>query len=116
MKSLLTMPEPEIAFRIDEPVVLVGTAALLLWLCSERLLQLVGLHQPKAHRLDPFWWYGWHALAFYGAFIFSLLDATIWHWTTVGPALGSVRWVGVPLVLAGMILRLVSRLALGKQF
>ncbi len=50
------MPEHEIAFRIDELVVLIGTAALLLWLCSERLLQLLGLHQPKAERLDPFWW------------------------------------------------------------
>ncbi len=48
------MPEHEIAFRIDEPVVLLGTAALLLWLCSERLLQLIG---PKAKRQEPFWWY-----------------------------------------------------------
>ena len=110
------MPEHEITFRIDEPVVLVGTAALLLWLCSERLLQLLGFHQPKADRLDPIWWYWWHALAFYGAFIFSLLDATTCHWSTVGPAFASLRWVGIPLVLAGIIIRMVSRLALGKQF
>jgi protein-S-isoprenylcysteine O-methyltransferase Ste14 len=110
------MPEHEIAFRIDEPVVAVGTAALLLWLCSERLLQLVGFRQPKAERRDPFWWYCWHAPALYGALVFSLLDATMWHWTTVGPALGSVRWVGVPLVAAGILIRLLSRLALGKQF
>ena len=42
------MPEHEIAFRIDEPVVVVGVAALILWLSSERLMQLFGLRQPKA--------------------------------------------------------------------
>ncbi len=110
------MPEHEIAFRIDEPVVLIGTAALLLWLCTERLLQFIGLHQPKAERREPLWWYCWHALVFYGALVFSLFDAAMWHWTTIGPALGSVRWVGVPLVAAGIVIRLVSRLALGKQF
>ncbi len=110
------MPEPEIVFRIDEAVVLIGTVALLLWLCSERVLQFIGLHQPKAKRQEPFWWYCWHALVFYGALVFSLLDAAMWHWTTAGPALGSVRWVGVPLVAAGIVIRLVSRLALGKQF
>ncbi len=36
------MPEQEIAFRIDEPVVLIGTVALLQWLCSERLLPAQG--------------------------------------------------------------------------
>ncbi len=110
------MPEHEIAFRIDEPVVLVGAAALVVWLCGERLLQLLGLHQPKSRRRDPFWLFCWHAPAFYGALVFSLLDAAMWQWTAVGPALGSVRWVGVPLVAAGIVIRLVSRLALGKQF
>jgi protein-S-isoprenylcysteine O-methyltransferase Ste14 len=110
------MPEREIVFRIDEPVVLVGTAALLLWLCGERLLQLLGFHQPKAERRDPFLWYCWHVPAFYGALVFSLLDAAMWHWTVVGPALGFVRWVGVPLVAVGIAIRLLSRLALGKQF
>jgi protein-S-isoprenylcysteine O-methyltransferase Ste14 len=110
------MPEHEIAFRIDEPVVAIGAAALLLWLCSERLLQLFGFHQPKAERREPVWWYCWHALVFYGALVFSLLDAAMWHWTNVGPALGSVRWVGVSLAAAGIVIRLVSRLALGKQF
>ncbi len=110
------MAEPEIAFRIDEPVVLIGTAALLLWVGSERLLQYIGLHQPKAKRQEPFWWYCWHALVVYGALVFSLLDAAMWHWTTVGPALGSIRWVGVPLLAAGIVLRIVSRLALGRQY
>ncbi len=110
------MPEHEFAFRINELVVLVGTGALLLWLCAERLLQLLGVRQPKGQRRDPFWWYCWHVPASYGAFFFSLFDATMWHWTTLGPALGYIRWVGIPLVAAGIVIRLVSRLTLGKQF
>jgi uncharacterized protein (TIGR03435 family) len=101
--------------RIEDPVVVVGVVTSLLCLCGEGLLQLLGFRQPKAERRDSFWWYRCHISAFYGAIVFSLLDA-VWHWTTVGPALDSVRWVGVPLVVVGTIIRLVSRLALGKQF
>ncbi len=81
------MPEQEIAFRIDEPVVALGAVALLLWVGGERLLRFIGLHQPQAtQRQEAFWWRCWHALVFYGALVFSLLDAAMWHWTTVGPA------------------------------
>ena len=86
------------SFRIDEPVVLVGAAALVLWLCSERLMQLLGLLQPKADKRERLSWY-WHTLSFYGAVVFPFMDATTYHWSTVGPALVSGRWVGVPLLL-----------------
>lgn len=109
------MSEREIAFRIDEAVVLVGVAALVLWLGSERLMQLWGLHQPKADNRERLSWY-WHTLSFYGAVFFPLLDATVYHWSTVGPRLAAGRWFGVPLLLAGISIRVVSRLALGKQF
>jgi len=109
------MPEHDMSFRIDESVVLVGAAALILWLCSERLMQLLGLRQPKADKRERLSWY-WHTLSFYGAVFFPLLDATVYHWSTVGPGLASVRWVGVPLLSAGIVIRIVSRLALGKEF
>jgi uncharacterized protein (TIGR03435 family) len=116
LQLLRLMGEPEIGFRIEDPIVLGGIVALLFWLCSEGLLQLLGFRQPKAERRDSLWWYCCHVPALYGALVFSLLDATLLHWTTVGTALGSVRWVGVALVAVGIIIRLVSRLALGKQF
>jgi len=103
------------AFRIDEPVVLVGTVALVLWLGCERLMQLLGLRQPKADNRERLSTY-WHTLSFYGAVFFPLLDATVYHWSTVGPGLASVRWVGVPFLTAGIVIRIVSRLALGKEF
>jgi protein-S-isoprenylcysteine O-methyltransferase Ste14 len=103
------------SFRIDEPVVLVGAVALVLWLCSERLMQILGLRQPKADKRERLSWY-WHAISFYGAVVFAFLDATTYHWSTVGPALASGRWIGVPFLLAGIAIRIVSRLTLGKQF
>ena len=103
------------SFRIDEPVVLVGAAALVLWLLSERLMQLIGLRQPKAHGRERLSWY-WFFFSHYGAFFFPLFDAGTYHWSTVGPGLAPARWVGVPLVLAGIVIRFVSRLTLGKQF
>jgi protein-S-isoprenylcysteine O-methyltransferase Ste14 len=109
------MSERDISFRIDEPVVLIGAAALVLWLGGERLMQMFGLHQPKAENRERLSWY-WHAISLYGAVFFPFLDATIYHWSTVGPRLAAGRWIGVPLLLAGMSIRIVSRLALRKQF
>jgi protein-S-isoprenylcysteine O-methyltransferase Ste14 len=109
------VPQSDLSFRIDEPVVLVGAGALVLWFLSERLMQLFGLRQSKAANRERLSWY-WFLLSYYGAFFFPLFDAGTYHWSTVGPVLAPARWVGVPLVLAGIGIRLVSRLALGKHF
>ncbi len=113
--ELVVMSERDISFRIDEPVVLIGAAALLLWLGSERLMQMFGLRQPKAGNRERRSWY-WHLLSLYGALFFSFLDATTYHWSIVGPGLSAGRWIGIPLLLAGISIRIVARLALGKQF
>jgi hypothetical protein len=42
------MSGQEISFRTDDAPDLIGVATLLLWLGSERLLQLLGFHQPNA--------------------------------------------------------------------
>jgi protein-S-isoprenylcysteine O-methyltransferase Ste14 len=109
------MFEPNLSFRIDEAVVLIGAAVLVLWLSSERLMQAIGLHQPKADSREKLSWY-WHWFSFVGAVWFPFLDATIFHWSLVGPLLSPARWVGVPLLLAGIVIRLVSRLTLGRHF
>lgn len=94
--ELTAMPEQGISFRIDEPPVLIGAAALLLWLSSERLLQLLGLRQPKVSRRETLSFY-LHMFSFfglYGAVFFSFLDATVFHWTTVGSSLSSLALRG----------------------
>jgi protein-S-isoprenylcysteine O-methyltransferase Ste14 len=103
------------SFRIDEPVVLVGASAFVLWALSERLMQMLRLRQAKVNKHERLSWY-WFVLAYYGAFLFPLFDAAIFHWSTVGPHLASARWIGVPLVLAGIGIRVVAKLTLGKQF
>jgi protein-S-isoprenylcysteine O-methyltransferase Ste14 len=108
-------PDGDISFRIDEPVVLVGAAAFLLWALSERLMQLFRLRQPKAFNRERLSWY-WVALSNYGAVLFSLFDAATYHWSIVSPNLAPARWLGVPLVLAGIGIRILARLTLGKHF
>jgi protein-S-isoprenylcysteine O-methyltransferase Ste14 len=110
------MLEAEFSFRIDSLPVLIGTAALILWVASERLLHLLGLRQgrPTERETLSFYWLG--VVTFYGAIVFSFLDATTFNWTTVGSHLSSARYVGIPLLLMGFVVRILSRLALGKQF
>jgi protein-S-isoprenylcysteine O-methyltransferase Ste14 len=109
------MSDVGISFRIDSLPVLIGTATLILWLSSERLLHLLGLRQGRPTERETLSSY-WHTVSFYGAIVYSFLDSTTFHWTTVGPHLSSVRYAGVPLLLVGFVVRIVSRLALGKQF
>jgi protein-S-isoprenylcysteine O-methyltransferase Ste14 len=78
-------------------------------------MQWSGLRQPKASNRERLSWY-WFALSYYGAFFFPLFDAATYHWSTVDPDLGAARWLGVPLVLAGITIRILARLTLGMQF
>jgi len=109
------MPETEFSFSIDSLPVLIGTAALILWASSERLLHLFGLRQGRPAEREALSFY-WLAVTYYGAILFSFLDAAIFNWTTVGSHLSSARYTGIPLLLIGLVVRIVSRLALGKQF
>jgi protein-S-isoprenylcysteine O-methyltransferase Ste14 len=109
------MPETEFSFRIDSLPVLIGTAALILWVVVERLFHVVGLRQGRPIERETLSAH-WHGVTFYGAIVFSFLDATVFNWTTIGSHLSSARYAGIPLLLVGFLVRIVSRLALGKQF
>ena len=111
------MSNQAVSFNLDpsDTPVLIGVVALVLWGLSERLLHILKFHQPDAPERERFSFY-WTTLSWCGAGIFSLLDATAFHWTTLGPSLSSVRYVGTPFLVAGIVVRIVSRLTLGKQF
>jgi len=109
------MHEQEIAFRIDSLPVLIGTGMLILWAAGERLLRIFGLLQPKSPERERLSYY-WHMLSFYGAVLFSLVDATVLHQTTISTTGSGLCYAGVPLLLAGFAVRVVSRLTLGKHF
>ncbi|MFH1741272.1 MAG: isoprenylcysteine carboxylmethyltransferase family protein [bacterium] len=111
------MPNQPISFNLnpsDTPV-LIGVIALVLWGLSERLLHILKFHQPDAPERERFSFY-WTTLSWYIAVVFSLLDSTAFHWSTLGPSLSSVRYVGIPFLVAGIVVRIVSRLTLGKEF
>jgi protein-S-isoprenylcysteine O-methyltransferase Ste14 len=110
------MPEVEFSFRINEPLALIGTTVLFLWLCTERLLHLLGFRQRTREQRRGTLSSLWIGVSWYGAILFSFLDATTFHWTTIDPPVSAVRWLGVPLLLVGYGVRIVSRVTLGKQF
>ncbi len=111
------MTEQGLSFNLDpsNTPVMIATLSLVLWLLSEQLLQLCGLHQPKSPQRERLSM-RWIGLSYYGAVIFPFFDAVVFHWTTLGPSLSGVRYVGIPFLVAGICIRIVSRLNLGKQF
>ncbi len=95
--------------------VLVGLAGLVLWALAERWLYAVKLRQSKGSSRDQ-GSFPLLSLAWYSAVIFSLLDAVWFRWSTIAPALSVVQFVGVPFVALGLMMRVVARLTLGKEF
>lgn len=111
------MPEHGISFRIDEPIVLFGTVVLMLWLVSERLLQFFSLCQPKSIQHEKqFFSHFLLMSSFYGTFIFSFADATALHWTTISSNFAIIRYAGILIVLMGLVIRVISRWTLGRNF
>jgi protein-S-isoprenylcysteine O-methyltransferase Ste14 len=95
--------------------VMIGAVALIVWGLTERLMHIFRLRQPKAphkERLSSYWC----GLSYYGAVLFSVLDAIGFHWTTIPAGLSSVGYIGVPFLAVGIPVRIVSRLTLGRQF
>jgi len=94
---------------------LIGVVALVFWGLAERLLHIFGFRQPKASHKETLSSY-WLALSYYGAVVFSLLDAMKFHWTTISRSLSSVCYAGIPFLVVGIAVRIVARVTLGKQF
>jgi protein-S-isoprenylcysteine O-methyltransferase Ste14 len=95
--------------------VLIGLAGLVGWALAERWLYAVKLRQDKGSSSDRGSFLLLY-LSWYGSVFLSLLDAIQLRWSTIDPALAAVQFAGVPLVLLGLIVRVVSRLTLGKAF
>ena len=111
------MPERAISFNLDlsQTPVLIGVIALVIWSLTERLLHIFKLRQPQSSRKERLSFYSC-TLSWYSAVMFSLLDAIGFHWTTISPSLSSICYAGIPFLVVGIAVRIVSRLTLGKQF
>jgi protein-S-isoprenylcysteine O-methyltransferase Ste14 len=95
--------------------VLIGIVALVIWGLTERLMYILRFRQSKAHEKERLSFY-LCTLSWYGPVMFSLLDAIEFHWTTIGPSFSAVSYVGIPFLVVGIAVRIISRLTLGKQF
>lgn len=100
---------------LSEPPVIIGLVALIGLHVSERVLHLVGLHQPTSQAREKLSLYAcvlpWHV-----AVTFSFLDAASFHLTTFTGDVAAVRYVGIPVVAAGLAIRMAARLTLRRQF
>lgn len=94
---------------------LFGVVALIVWSISERLMHIFGLSQPQAPKRERLSYY-LCTPSYYGAIIFSLLDALILHWATIPASLSYICYIGVPILIIGIVVRIISRMTLGKQF
>ena len=111
------MPERAILFNPDlsQTPVLIGVIALVIWSLTEHLLHILGLCQPKSSQKERLSFY-LCTLSWYGAVMFSLLDAIVFHWTTISPGLLYICYAGIPFLVVGITVRIVSRLKLVRQF
>lgn len=92
-----------------------GFVGLVLWSLSERGFSLTKQAQTSGRRHDrgSFWLMN---LAWYATIFYALADAWVLQWTTFGEGLKSLQYVGVFLVMAGLVFRFFARRALGKQY
>jgi protein-S-isoprenylcysteine O-methyltransferase len=93
----------------------IGLATLVLWSLSERLIHAFGLYQPHSDNREKasLWWL---QCSFFGALLYGLADASLLHWTIVPRTWALLPYAGVVMVGVGTVLRVVSRLTLGRQF
>jgi protein-S-isoprenylcysteine O-methyltransferase Ste14 len=94
---------------------LIAVAALLLWALSERLFQWFGMSQPNSPEAEKASLY-WLQVSYFGSVVFAALDATVLRWTTLPPKLMRWTYLGLPLVAAGITMRMAARCLLGKHF
>lgn len=94
---------------------LIGLIALVVLSVAEWGIHLLGLHQPtspKRERLS----FSLCATSWKIAVLYSLFDAIWLHWTTGSAVLAAAGYVGVPFLATGIVVRIVARCTLGRQF
>lgn len=98
--------------RISEYI---GLVAFILWAVMERGFSLLNLQQREGRKQEEgsYWLI---SLFWYGATIFSLLDAWSFGWTTFGAPLRLLRGSGMLLALCGIAIRFLARRDLGREY
>jgi hypothetical protein len=90
-----------------------GIIGFTAWAISERWFQISGSQQGVGRQKDQgtLWLIN---LFWYLAAILSIVDANYMQWTTSIMPIEELRWMGIPLIVVGLIVRLVARPTLKK--
>jgi protein-S-isoprenylcysteine O-methyltransferase Ste14 len=92
-----------------------GIIGFVLWAISERWFQLSKSQQEDGYQRDKgtYWLI---SLFWYLAVILSIIDANYTHWTTIDLPIQGLRWLGIPLIIIGLIVRIMAHLSLKQQY
>ena len=103
------------AFSLTKIPEYFGIVGFVLWAISERWFQLSGSQQDGGSRKDKgtFWLL---SIFWYLAVILSIVDANYVQWTTSNTPIRELRWLGIPIIVTGLIVRILARLTLKKQY
>lgn len=99
----------------DRIFVYVGLGGFVLWSLIERGFSLSGQQQStgsKRHR-ESYWLIN---LFWYGAILFSMLDALSLRLTVFGTSWWALRITGLVLTISGLAIRYLARRTLGQQY
>jgi len=90
-------------------------AGFILWALIERWFHMSGQQQAGGQQKEQgtYWLI---SISWYAAVILSILDAYYFHWTPQDSAIRELRWLGIPLIMIGLAVRIMARRALGQQY
>ncbi len=81
--------------------VLIGILILVGWSLAEWSLNLFRMYQPRVKTKEHFSYY-LVVFSFKLVFVFSTLDAIVFHLTTVGDQISHIQYTGIPICFGSM--------------
>jgi protein-S-isoprenylcysteine O-methyltransferase Ste14 len=92
-----------------------GVGALIAFGLSERVFQILAYSQPRSAQTEKLS-LAWLQIAYFGSILFSLFDGLKFHWTAASSSFSYLSYLGIPLVLIGIIARCAARWSLAENF
>ena len=92
-----------------------GIFGFFVWAISERWFQVSKSQQDRGNKKDKgtFWLI---SLFWYSAVILSIIDANYTQWTVSDIPMKGIRWFGIPIIIIGLIVRIMARQSLKNQY
>lgn len=112
----MALADPVVAVLGQTPThAVVTTSLFVVWALAEGAIHVLGIFQPERNDRQRAG-LTWLQTAFFCCVAFGWLDAAIVHWTTAGEGLRPLYYAGAIVVAVGLLIRIVARVQLGKNF